>query len=166
MGKIFYVEDSYSDSVLVHSFILTGLDTYYRLPTKLWEGNVFSHVCLFTGVVVVPCDHYIWCIGPHCMRTPPSPSPCPAPSLPARRPVRLVSRQLASYWNAFLFETLFRVVKLLDTLPRTGHLPRPDRPSVPALWTSPANRTLYQRCPETLPLWWQNSLFLEADDLT
>ena len=35
----------------------------YHSPTKLWEGNVFSHVCLFT------CGHYPY-IGPHYTWTP------------------------------------------------------------------------------------------------
>ena len=50
--------------------ILRGIQVYYTqffrclwifnaLPTKLWEGNVFSHVCLFTGGP--PCDHYPLC---------------------------------------------------------------------------------------------------------
>ena len=24
-------------------------DTFYHLPTKLWEGNVFTAICLFMG---------------------------------------------------------------------------------------------------------------------
>ena len=34
----------------------------YRPQTKLREGNVFTGICLFTGV---PSDHYPCCIGPH-----------------------------------------------------------------------------------------------------
>ena len=49
----------------------------YHPPTKLWEGNVFSPVCLagwlFTGGGF-PCDHYPLCIGPHCT--------VPLPSVP------------------------------------------------------------------------------------
>ena len=37
---------------------------FYRLSTKLHESNIFSHVCLSTGVEA-PCDHYPWCYGPH-----------------------------------------------------------------------------------------------------
>ena len=40
---------------------------YYCPPTKLREGNVFSHVSL-SARGGFPCDHYSWCIGPHCTR--------------------------------------------------------------------------------------------------
>ena len=36
---------------------------------KLWEGNVFSRVCLFTGGSL--CDHYPWCIWPYYTGLPP-----------------------------------------------------------------------------------------------
>ena len=55
--------------------IIPWLNTFYRLPTKFREGNVFSRVCLSTDGEV-PYDHYRWCIqrplalspdmGPHC----------------------------------------------------------------------------------------------------
>ena len=78
---MFYVENSYSDFALVHSFILTGIDTEYCPPTKLWEGNVFSHVCLFTGLVVVPCDHYT--LSAITVQGQPHPThPCDAPLPP------------------------------------------------------------------------------------
>ena len=95
--------------------------------------------CLFTGVGGGPMRplHMLHSDLTHCTRTTTlQPNPCDAPLPPPPfRPggtVRLVSGQSASYWNAFLFETLFRVDKLLDTLPRIGRLPRPDRPSVPS----------------------------------
>ena len=48
---------------------------YYRLSTKLWEGNVFSPVC---PSAILPtlgggCDHYPWFIGPPCTGRPPLP---------------------------------------------------------------------------------------------
>ena len=93
---------------------------YYRLRTKVVEGNVFSHVylvCLFTGRV--SCDHYPGCIGSHHTGTsllrPPkcsnlfsldltvqwssSPGHVHTCSLWS---TRLASERLASYWNAFL----------------------------------------------------------------
>ena len=38
----------------------------YYPPMKLWEGNVFSHMCLsvYPSTECSPCDHYPWCIGP------------------------------------------------------------------------------------------------------
>ena len=43
--------------------------TSYRPPTKLREGIVFTTCnCLCTWP---PCDHYPWCIGPHCPGSPP-----------------------------------------------------------------------------------------------
>ena len=46
---------------------------YYRFPSKLQEGNVFSHVCLsvcqFMGGAR---DHYLSCIEPHFTGTPSS----------------------------------------------------------------------------------------------
>ena len=53
---------------------------YYRQPTKLKEGNVFSHVCLFTGrsqvtIIRDALDPIIKephpPLGPHCKGTPP-----------------------------------------------------------------------------------------------
>ena len=48
--------------------------TFYHLPMKLWEGNVFiqSIILSTTGV---SCDQYPWCIGPHLTGTPNSPGP-------------------------------------------------------------------------------------------
>ena len=53
----------------------------YRPPTKLREGNVFSHVCPSFCPQMgggarrgVPCDQYSWCFGPHHTGTP---QPCP-----------------------------------------------------------------------------------------
>ena len=68
---------------------------HYRPPTELQEGNFFRLVCLlfclYTGRS--PCDHYPWCLEPHCAVTPlppwisdlgsPSPVwPLPDPSQP------------------------------------------------------------------------------------
>ena len=39
--------------------------TYYRAQTKLWEGNVFTGVCLSVHKGS-SCYHYSWCIGSHC----------------------------------------------------------------------------------------------------
>ena len=65
-----------------------SLGYIYRPPMKLWEGNVFTCVCLFTGGLGSPYDHYPWCIRPHCTGPPtkalPHPpdirhgSPCPS----------------------------------------------------------------------------------------
>ena len=52
---------------------------YYRPPTKLWECNVFTHVCLFIRGGSL-CNHYPWCIGPHCT-TPSQPSQAPPPKI-------------------------------------------------------------------------------------
>ena len=45
---------------------------FYRPPTKLWKVNIFSHVCLSVNHSVhkgrIPCDHYLWCIGPRLPR--------------------------------------------------------------------------------------------------
>ena len=42
---------------------------YYHPPTKLREGNVFSHVCLSTGVEEEGWS-LPWCILPHCTESP------------------------------------------------------------------------------------------------
>ena len=51
-------------------------ETFYRPPTKLWKGNVFSRVCM--SVCPRECGdpmwHYSWYIEPHLL---------PAPALPA-----------------------------------------------------------------------------------
>ena len=39
----------------------------YRPPTDLWKG-VFSRVCplvILTRGEALPCDHYLWFLGPH-----------------------------------------------------------------------------------------------------
>ena len=52
----------------------------YRPSMKLWEGNVFGHVCLsLYPQGGVPWDHYLWWIGP----------PCTAPSIPSRQGISL-----------------------------------------------------------------------------
>ena len=45
--------------------LVTLMFTDYCRLTKLWEGNVFSRVCLFTGGGVT-FDRYPLCIGAHC----------------------------------------------------------------------------------------------------
>ena len=64
---------------------LSNWINFYRPPTKLREGNVFSRVCLWVIITWwgIPCDHYLWCIigshhkgtplqdmGPHCTGIP------------------------------------------------------------------------------------------------
>ena len=55
--------------------LLYFTNNFYRLPTKLRDGYVFSRVCLsvilFTGRGI-PCDHYPQFIGPHHTVTPPN----------------------------------------------------------------------------------------------
>ena len=64
----------------------------YHPPTKLWEGNVFSRICLFTGCPMWPLAMMHWTspysphsnvdmskvvqLGPHCTGTPLF-QPCP-----------------------------------------------------------------------------------------
>ena len=47
---------------------------YYRSPTMLWEGNVFTDVCvsICSQGAGSLCDHYPWYIGHHC-KSPPIP---------------------------------------------------------------------------------------------
>ena len=42
------VEDN-KDIVIVPGLVREIVDYFYRLPTKLREGSVFTGVCLFTG---------------------------------------------------------------------------------------------------------------------
>ena len=84
------------------------------------EGYVFISVChSVQGGGWVPCDHYPWCIAPHCSVPPlpihprsPGLSPLGPPSpctrdldmwWPPLKHVRLASGQHASYWNALVF---------------------------------------------------------------
>ena len=46
----------------IRTFVVLQIYFMYRLPRELREGIVFSHF-VHRGV---PCDHYLWCIGPHC----------------------------------------------------------------------------------------------------
>ena len=45
---------------------------HYRPPTELQEGNFFRLVCLLFCLSTgrSPCDHYPWCLEPHCTVTP------------------------------------------------------------------------------------------------
>ena len=54
----------------IHPPLLNSMVYFYHLPKKLWEDNIFSRVCLFTGA---PCDHYPWCIGLRHTGTPQTP---------------------------------------------------------------------------------------------
>ena len=51
-SNYFITFESISTLLHISSFLDDGIQ-FYRPPTKLWEGNVFSHVCLsvclFTG---------------------------------------------------------------------------------------------------------------------
>ena len=53
---------------------------FYLPPTKLPKGNVFSRICssVIPSTAGSLCDHYPWCIEPHCNSHPPS---RPQPSL-------------------------------------------------------------------------------------
>ena len=103
---------------------------FYRPPTKLGEGNVFSRVC-HSLHRMVPCDHYQWCIGTiqesPCTWTPsPTRDPCPLPwaflylfnldltgqglhplGIFKLKHLRFASGRLVSYWNAFLPSLFF-----------------------------------------------------------
>ena len=104
---------------------------YYRMPTTLWKGNVFSHVCLSTGGrshVTITHDR----IGPHLTGTTPiswhvetcsnwtalrthhpphlSPSPPVQGALARLLPIRLTSGWFTSYWKAFLFTVILQAV--------------------------------------------------------
>ena len=87
----------------------------YHPPTKLRKGNVFNHVCFFTGGVA--CDHYSWCFGPH-HRGIPSLYKALTPlyrfpdMFKFMKHVLSASGRLASYWNAFLFQ--YQLVTLDD----------------------------------------------------
>ena len=76
---------------------------YQNSPTKLREGNVFSHICLlFCPQERSPCGHYPSCIASHCtvslglpghdpspqiaQMQPQPPGPCPGPSLTPAQP--------------------------------------------------------------------------------
>ena len=48
------------------------ISLYYHTPTKLGKDNVLTGICLFIGGP--PCEHYPWCIVPHCP-APPVPLP-------------------------------------------------------------------------------------------
>ena len=113
----------------VHTGVKISVDAnIYHPPTRLRKGNVFSHICpLFCPCRRGPCDHYLWCIGPHCTET-------PLPLLVISsghhwRPVQACSLQVltfggywlctlhirdryASYWNAFLFLHIFSATLL------------------------------------------------------
>ena len=47
------------------SNVVVQLQNIYQLPVKLWEGNVFSHVCLSFCPQGGPALSLPWCIGPH-----------------------------------------------------------------------------------------------------
>ena len=52
---------------------LSLLNFYYCPPTELPEGNAFSRVChSVCPWGVFPCDHYLWCLGLHCIAPPPT----------------------------------------------------------------------------------------------
>ena len=66
----FTAKNLVSSPIITH-YIYYSIDqppdfyVYYRLATKLREGNVLVvSVCPLTGGGV-PCDHYPWCIGHH-----------------------------------------------------------------------------------------------------
>ena len=53
----------------------TGMHSYYQLPMKLREGNVFICVCLFTGRRAITHDASLY--RPRSdLDTPASPPPC------------------------------------------------------------------------------------------
>ena len=66
---------------------------FYCSPTKLRKGNVFRHVCLFTGA---KCHHFPWCIWPHCK----GPSPW---ALNMRPHPALAPLGIRQHWEYFTF---------------------------------------------------------------
>ena len=50
---------------IIRDTTFTASTSFYHPPTKLRNGNVFSHVCRSVCSHGIPCDHYPWCIGPH-----------------------------------------------------------------------------------------------------
>ena len=78
----------------------------YRLPTRVWEGNVFRRVCLsfFPWEGDFPYDHYPWCIGLHHPGMATSPPPGPRPVIlctgtPARVPCPLLMASGGQDWR-------------------------------------------------------------------
>ena len=42
---------------------------------RSWGKVIFWVMCVSVCSQGVPCDHYSWCIGPHCAAPPPAPQP-------------------------------------------------------------------------------------------
>ena len=89
---------------------------FYRPPKKLWEGNDFTCVCLF--MVGYTCDHYTWCIGPHCTAPSPGHSPwhqtwnLPCPPI-----------TFGLQWHPVVITgDLFKLVHLKTSSPQKWHL--------------------------------------------
>ena len=67
----------FADYTTAYHILLQVGNYTYRPPMKLREGKVFTGVCLsfYAGGRGSPCDHYPWCIEPHCTGPLPSPGP-------------------------------------------------------------------------------------------
>ena len=68
LGFIWRFQNIVSVALVRVTFLSRQILSFYHPPTKLWECNVFSHVCLLVSLFrgTGGCGvHYPWCNEPH-----------------------------------------------------------------------------------------------------